>query len=780
MKLAQVFSGLLGTKEEAKDYYFSLYLDADAAAVAVWSLDAGSPKVSSFAHALVSEDTWEARTHVIDRLLSAAEDKVGVSTAITKTVFGLPGGYLTAEGNIRNEVRPQLKKLSNMLELTPVGFVPLSSAIAFSLKKEEGVPPSVILIGCSSRRAQVTLYRVGQVAHEDVIDVADPAASLEAVLKAHQDGDVLPSRILLYGGNTSLLEEVRSTLLKHPWPTRTNFLHFPKIELVTLESLLVSVSLAGASELSQEFGEQEEAGATETVVAQPTRPTTPPSAELSGEDLDYEDVEEGEGDEVVGGEDAKGEEEELTKDTSEDDGERSEDLPEEPEGASAQQDADEIENIQMVTPESLGFTEVDVSRNADSPRGEDTSKPSASLAAKAFSLPKVSLSFPSLSALAGRLPIRGIRLPFLLGGVALIGILAGLFYALPSVTVTVLVASQSLEEAEALVVDPDASVADAASKTIPGRRIEQSVSGEKTITVSGKKNVGDPAKGTVTIYNKVTAGRTLPKGTVLTAGGVSFTLDSDVPIASASESIGSITFGKATATVTARDIGPNGNLPAGSEFTFPTISSSIVSARNESAMTGGTSKQVTVVSRADQDALVKALTEELVAKAKEQLKSAAAGEILIDQTVKTEVVEKVFNAELGEEATSLNGKVTVKVTGVTVSDANVKAALMPLIERNVPAGYKLAPEQTSVSTGNVAVKKDGTITLRATLTAVALPMIDAAAIRGKLAGQSVEKASAMLKQIPGVAAAEYRFSFTPFQSHLPLNKRNITVTIAVQ
>lgn len=786
MKLPDVFSGLLGKSEETKEYYFSLYLDADAAAVAVWSLTNGSPKVGSFAHALVSEDSWEARTHVIDRLLSAAEDKVGVTKAITKTVFGLPGAYLTSEGNIRDEVRPHLKKLTHMLELNPVGFVPLSSAIAFSLKKDEGVPPSAILVGCAATRAQVTLYRVGQVTHEDVIDVGDPAAALEATLKRHQDGDVLPSRMLLYGGNTSLLEEVRSKLLKHPWPTRTNFLHFPKIELLTLESLLTSVSLAGASELTPGLGESEDAGVAETVVAQATRPVAAPA---DGEDISPSapDEEEDEESEEIDGEMVEGEEEMVGEEAQDDSDEEipEDEIPGEESGVvMAKNDADEIENIQMVTPESLGFTGEDVLEHVASPRTKEApanpQKPPKPVSAK-FSMPKFSMpSIPNVSALVRSLPKLKGGLPVIIGGIVLIGILAGLFYALPRVTVTVLVASQSLDESTTLTVDTESVAADSESKSIPGKRVEQSVSGEKTITVSGKKNIGDPAKGTVTIYNKVTTGRTLSKGTVLTASGVSFTLDSDVSVASASESIGSITFGKATANVTARDIGPNGNLPASSEFTFANINGSAVSARNESAFTGGTSKQVTVVSRADQDSLVKSLTEELVAKAKEQLKSATAGEILIDQTVKTEVSEKVFDAELDEEAKSLHGKVTIKVTGTSVSDSDAKAALMPLIERKVPSGYSLAPEQTNVTTSNVTVKKDGTITLSAKLTAIALPVIDADAIKGKLTGQSVEKASAILKETPGVAAAEYRFSLTPFQTNLPLNKNNITISIAVQ
>lgn len=745
MKLPQVLTDLLPKKEEAKDYYFSLYLDMDAAAVATWHVDpSGIPRVTSFAHAVVADDTWESRTQVVDRLLSAAEDKVGVVKAISKTVFGMPGVYLTPDGNILDAIRPHLKKLTHMLELTPVGFVSLSQAVAFSLKKDEGVPPSIILFAVSGRRAVVTLFRVGNLTHEDTLNIdEDPAAALETILKSHQDGDVLPSRILLYGGNTPVLEEIRSKLLKHPWPTRANFLHFPKIEIVSVETLLTAISLAGASELSHEIGESPDTAEerVSTVVAQPSSVSDKLTSDTEGLAVDDAEVTQDEGD-----------------DEHEDDAEVVTAMPPD----------EELANVEVVSPEALGFRHEDVLEKQAPP--------------VKLTMPRI--SFAGLGMIKGwftKFPKpRGGVVPVVIGIVLLVAVGIGLYYALPHATVTVLVASQSVDESTSLSVDPAATVADASTKTIPGKVVEQSVTGEKTITVSGKKNVGDPAKGAVTIYNKVTSSKTFPKGTQLTTSTIAFTLDADVSVASASESIGSITFGKATANVTARDIGPNGNVTASSEFTFAGISGSQVSARNEAAFTGGNSKQVTVVSRADQDTLVKALTDDLVVQAKQQLLALAGGERLIDATVKTEVADKVFDAELDQEAKELHGKVTVKVTGISISDSDINAALSALVEAKVPAGYTLAPEQTNVTTSNVTVKKDGKITLTAKLAAVALPQIDQSGLQRALAGKDVNTALGILKETKGVGGAEFRFTFSPTKSRLPLNRNNITITVMVQ
>jgi len=808
MKFPGALTGLFSKKEEAKEYFFSLYLDVDAAAVAVWNLDpTGIPHVASFAHAVVAEDSWEARIHVVDRLLSAAEDKVGVTKAITKTVFGMPGAYLTAEGNITDAVRTHLNKLCHMLELTPVGFVPISQAIEFSLKKEEGIPPSAILIGCSGKLTRVSLFRVGHLTHDDLLELGDdPPVVLEAALKKYQDSDVLPSRILLYGGNSGVLEDIRLKLLKHPWPTRANFLHFPKIEIIPTEALLTAVSLAGASEIAHDIGENaaDDAMPSTQVVAQ-AKAVRRKNDKEERIDEEVSSATEEEVQETEGGEDAEyGEdetdEEESTEEESVED--EKDGVPDETEvvpeifgtadkgrviDPQEEEDA-ELSNVEMVSPETLGFRREDVLEHVPLGTKVNPSYPPISEKKKIslptnFKLPTISFAaFSPVLRVFRTLPkFRGSTVSLIAGVVGLVILGFVLYYFIPRATVTVLVSSSSVDESAALSVNTSATVADSASKVIPGKMQEQSVSGEKTIAVTGKKNVGDAAKGIVTIYNKVTSGRSLPKGTVLTGGGVSFTLDGDISVASASETIGSITFGKTTANVTAKDIGVNGNVSASTEFAFANISASSLSARNESAMTGGTSKQVTVVSRIDQDALVKALTEELVAQAKQQLlTSGASGERLIDATIKTEVAEKVFTQELDQEAKELHGKVTVKVSGVSIADSDIKAALASLIEAKVPKGYHLAPEQTDITTSNVSVKKDGSISLTVKLTAVAIPSVDSESLKRALAGQDVNKASAILKATTGVAGAEYRFSLSPITSRLPINSNNITITVMVQ
>jgi hypothetical protein len=263
------------------------------------------------------------------------------------------------------------------------------------------------------------------------------------------------------------------------------------------------------------------------------------------------------------------------------------------------------------------------------------------------------------------------------------------------------------------------------------------------------------------------------------SGSLQFTLDEDVQVASASESIGSLTFGKADVHVTAATIGTQSNLPAGGEFTFKDISAGSAIARNDKAFAGGTSREVTVVSRSDYDAFVKTVSTELTEKAKQGFSQVVSGsEKMIDATVKTTVTEKVFNQEIDEEATKLEGKLTVTMSGIAYGEADVRALLSSLSSSQVPSGYVVNDTKTTVSLSDIQVKKDGTITGKATMQAYALPVVDTEKIKSDIAGKSISFVENYAKNLPGVGGILVGFRYSPIKSILPANKKNVSVTVS--
>jgi hypothetical protein len=742
MKLPDLVTNLIQPKPETRELFLSLIIDTDAIAAAAWYMDpTGEPHLLSHASAPVAKDAWDHFTEVTDSLLTVVEDKAGSKTAIGKVVLGLPQAYLTDEGTIKPSIRPHIKALTRELDLKPVGFVPVQDAIAFMIKREDGVPASVILINVQKTGMTVFLYRIGKlIGYRHIPGSGDATPQVEAVLKEFQDHDVLPSRMLLFGADTPYVEEVRAQLLKYPWTTRANFLHFPKIETLGIDEPIGAVCFAGAKELGAAthapgLGEEPE----------PEEEEAPPKPE----------------------EDEKAVEE----------------LPTE-------------QNVVEVAPEDLGFK-----------KGEDVLTPSLAaseriapeqdpgeeipMKTKGRGLPQIGpalaivreklagFHIPKLPQLPG-----GKVAPLIVGGVILLLLLILWYWNVPKASVTILVAPKTIEKETTVIVDPDATAADSQSGTLPGATQEKSVSGEKTIPVTGKKSVGDPAKGNVSVFNKsTTASRTFAKGAVLTNGPLEFTLDADVTVASASENLsgGTITYGKGTGAITASQIGPNSNLPAGTEFTFEDISSGIAIARNEEALSGGTSRDVTVVTRADYDKVVASLTDELVTKAKEELAAdVAGGRKLIDATIKTAVTEKTFAQELDQEASQVSGKVTLTVTGMSYSESDISAIIAALSTPDVPSGYTLAPSRTSLVVKSTKVAKDGSVTMPISFTALALPQIDENAVRSAIAGKNLDRAQEALKQFEGVVGIEVAIRLTPWKNRLPVNRKNISVSVSIQ
>lgn len=746
-KLLIKAQNLLRKKADQRNIYLSLLLDVESVAVAVWNDDGkGGAGILASSWQVVEVDTW------IDRIRAADVAIVELSTKVTmgvapKVVFGLPNALLTPSGDIKGDIRAEVKKLTKDLHLIPLGFVAYDTALAFALKQEEGVPASVILLGVSGTQGSLTVYKVGKIVERNTIEVnSGSAEKLEEALRNLKHVEVFPSRILLYGSDNAILESVKRDLMKHPWTTKMNFLHFPKIEIIPKAYLMTAVCIAGASQLPNPLI--------------PRAQDKEPSKEAEEE----ERMEEGEERAEADVEPVEEKEDEKHDDTSA-----------------------EEENIVLVEPEKLGFRAgIDIleakavaKKAMQTPVAEEVSE------ADTREPQKPVLDFRTITRLLPRISIPGgARIVPLVAGVAILFTVGGFSYwVFPKATVTIYELPMDLSEEMTVIVDPGVQTEQAQENMIPGTEQVKSISGEKTIAVSGKKRVGDPARGSVVIFNKSLASRTHKKGSVLANGTLRFTLDEDVSVASASENLvnGTVTFGKANGAITASTIGTQGNLSAGSEFSFQDISTTLTVARNDQELTGGTSREVTVVTREDQDILVGELTKELVDKAKGQLAAGVTGsEKLIDETIATKVIEKSFVQELDQETTDLQGNISIEVTGVSYNEEDILTLLHEALSTRVPVGYALVEGQGSLAVDRVVTQRDGKIRFTAAYETSAVTKLDSEAVTSNLAGKTITQAEEYLRTINGIGAVAFDIRWSPGGKRLPINKNNISLSVALQ
>ncbi len=754
MKLPS-FSG----RNKQQELFLTLLIYPDAIDAACWALGKqGEAIIEGAVTQELMSDSWEERIEAVDKCVSTLED-LTKSENINKVILGFPSEYLTEDGDVKKEIKPHIKELTKLLELTPIGFVSIYQAIIHQYKKQEGVPPSMILMGITSKGITVTLYKVGNFIGQRVFaKEGNLIGHLEDALSTFTDVEILPARILVYGTDRHTLEDAKRDILQYHWQQKANFLHFPKAEILPGDGAAAAVSHAGASELIESMDvdndeTQVEESMEDSAVSTPVEEDMNLPLDSATDDVVDQN-------EVISSKQETPEEILKTEQVS---------IPEE-----------EYDNIEPVTPEDIGFSPVDEEDIVESAK-----KPSKNKITQLFSPLIHSMKHVVQGVLTKRNGVNGnkskkIKMVSLVVVPLLLVIVGFILFSivLPKATIAITVIPRTVEAEKTFVIEPNGTTS---GDVVSGLEKEESINGEKVVTVTGKKTIGDPAKGTITIFNKSQVPRTIKKGTVVSAGSVDFLLDDDISIASASESLaaGTITYGKANGTVTAKEIGTQGNISSGREFSISGIATSIATARNDQAFTGGTSKDITVVSRADQDNAVKQLTAELVEQAKNGF-GVSEGEQLISDTITSEVSERSFSHEIGQEAKELTVKATILIKGTAYKEDDIKAVMNQALSAEIPEGYRLSQDSIQVNTNEPIVEKNGEISISITGSAKLIPSFEVKDLTSQIAGKSISEAESIIKNINGVGGVSIKTSLSLFPNKLPSRQQNLSVSIEAQ
>src|SRR3990167_1311761 len=216
---------------------------------------------------------------------------------------------------------------------------------------------------------------------------------------------------------------------------------------------------------------------------------------------------------------------------------------------------------------------------------------------------------------------------------------------------------------------------------------------------TGTKEVGEKARGSVTVHNFDDVEKTLAKGTVMETGGLKFSLDQEVKVASASVVTinGGIVkqTGKAKLTATADQIGPQSNVANGKQFKIADFSNWLFFGVNESPFTGGTKKEVKTTAKKDLDDLRKNI-QNLAKKQKldfPQRKN--SDDKILNQLTEIEITDENFDKEVGEEADKLNLEAKVKITVSLYKDNEIKDKVLKILAGESDKGFGLKKDKLS-------------------------------------------------------------------------------------
>ncbi len=323
---------------------------------------------------------------------------------------------------------------------------------------------------------------------------------------------------------------------------------------------------------------------------------------------------------------------------------------------------------------------------------------------------------------------------------------------------------------------------DESAKKVPAVSKQTKNTDSVKVTATGKKNVGDKATGTVTLRltDCSQSQVTIPAGTGVSSNGLTFLTQEEITLSSVK--IGSScknsdfpTFSTGTTKVIAQDSGDQFNL---SERDYSVAAVSSVTARGN-AMTGGTTKNVTVVS--DQD----------IANAKQQLTDKSKN------TAQTDLTKQFRDGNLfplPDTLTSANGQVTsTPNVGEEASDVTVNSEVtysMLGIKKDDLKKLVVNDAKKDIDTSKQAINDDGidkavfrvvdkksdneqSLSVQSTVsTGVS---VDENELKQQIAGKKRGDVQNQLGSLPGVKDVQVKYS--PFWvSVTPKKASRITIT----
>ena len=373
-----------------------------------------------------------------------------------------------------------------------------------------------------------------------------------------------------------------------------------------------------------------------------------------------------------------------------------------------------------------------------------------------FKLPRIQL--PAMAA------ISVLVLAVMIGG------LTAAYWYLPKAEVILFVTPKNLEHQFELV---------AGGKDLPAESMEAAVSADKSISTTGSKLVGDKATGAVSIANNAKTARSFPAGTILTSpSGLKFVLDETVAVASGSGDVFNPQPAKAVAKITASQIGGDYNLSAGTVFRVGTYAETETAAKNDAAISGGTSRQAKVVSKDDAAKLRADLSESLKSIAKDELSQKVSSEDqLITESISLLSLSESFDHKVDEEADNVTLKLSATARGLVVSKSELQSIIDAQVNPQIPAGYVFDTDVTQ----SMAVKKADktTATFQVHVAAQLLPQMDVSQIAKDLTGKYPDRAKEYLQSLPAVGQIDILISpkMPAFLATLPRISKNITVSV---
>lgn len=698
------------------------------------------------------------------------------SENISQVVFGFDSNWIGSEGLI-DAKKPFLKSFTEGLSLQPIGYVLLNEASIQNLMASSPLLSTVCLFLHASE-LNMFLIKQGKMADKITVGmsgdiIADTSEGLARLTKVVQkENQYLPAKMMLISSNfdQEFLVAQQQKMMSHDWTETFPFLQAPMIEILSSSFLISAVVSQGGAAVASKQG----------IILRKNNDSaesTPSSdfTEMAEEKIDF-----GYSEVKPAG---------LNSDSVSEIGENAEnDISSERELLMSASDRKDL-----IINDNLSASDLDQS------------------IASSFGVPIGSNKLPELSKYqnkekpfeldedsqnSGGFPTMGKKNFFkslshkkmiiigMIFGLMTLSVLSyvSLFF-ISSAHLDVKLKTISVAKDVQITLDPNAKESDPKNLILSASVVEKELTDTDEYKTSGIKLVGEKAKGKITIFNKTDSVKTFESGTVFALNDQKFTLDEEIKVASSTVEIKNAgetkNYGQAEAQITAVEIGAEGNIGKDSELKIANFDLNTYSAKTNSELSGGSSREIRVVAEKDRIGLLQDLTKSIYEQSKTEFSEESGnGKYLVP--IGGPQQKKIdFSAEVGDEVESLTLTLTIISQAISYSSDDLKPLAKEVLTSELPENYELLDENPEILTSPSQSTTDSAkTTLDANISAKAQPKITVEDIKNQILGKEISSAKSELesqKEIDSVSFKFWPFFAESLLRNLPKNNDKIQV-----
>ncbi len=308
-------------------------------------------------------------------------------------------------------------------------------------------------------------------------------------------------------------------------------------------------------------------------------------------------------------------------------------------------------------------------------------------------------------------------------GVAMVVVFAVASILVPSATITIVPESLLISDATEVVLDPTVTIIDPYNSIVPAKISSPEISG--TITVKTTRSAtapADHAQGTVTFNNLQGTEATIPLGTIVaTTSGVtsrySTTITATLPAGF---------NGRVNVPVRALKAGPEGNVRALQINFIEGPLSAQARVVNQTALGGGTIKDVNIVSFDDRATAREQMRALLKQKALQVLQQSAQDDnvYIVPASVQVIVLGEAWDHLVDDPTDTLTLKTTAAARGISTNFSNFEEFASQRLLRKMPQGYQMLPNTLRVEADPNARAEANSVIIKVRAALLATPVID--------------------------------------------------------